>query len=116
MKLQNVRLLTLNNPSTELESGLQFDPENGLIFLPRAADLAKLSAMEIKCGLPEGSALTPQQRVDRLAAYVSKLKPLSANGKPKRPVRWTDSKGKSQVDLAAIFDQEQVPVEPISAE
>jgi len=112
MKTQNLEpaRLVCFNAATPDAPPLAYDPATGLF--PGAApevlspeDLATVAELEAQLGLPTIPGMTSRERVKRLAAAAKAL-PLSAQSKPMRPIRWTDSKGKSQVDLAAIFDRE----------
>jgi hypothetical protein len=115
-KLELSRLVVLTGGMTEPQSGPCYDPETLLMQPDISVELAKLRDLEIKCGLSEDLKLTPQQRVDRLKAFIEKPKTLSATAKPKCEVRFTDSKGKTHIDMGAIFDNEQTGIAGIPVE
>jgi len=108
-KLEFARLVCLSGEATDAPP-IVYDQTTGLIPPSLPVLLDQIKALEEKLGLPADSTLTPMQRAKRIEAAIElrQPRPLSARAKPARPVRWTDSKGRSQVDLAAIFDREAV--------
>jgi hypothetical protein len=102
------KLICLNGAAASGES-LAYDTATGLIPPSLPSLLSQLDELEQKLGLPADPKLTPMQRSARLQAELEKrkLRPLSAQRGPGRPVRWTDSKGVKRVDLGAVFDNER---------